>query len=223
MSLERTRVFAIFPTLSSPENYTSCLGAPLYTDHKRAQQELLKQHFVRTAQLQQIERDTRAKELQRISIEYRHASPKKLFFALARVPKEKKVESDLDVGIYWTWASGDVVFLPYGVIDLGSKGFTPATVSLTGWAPLTEDELTILRMEQALQGPSLRPEPTIDVDNMSEMLKFEWRANKADQPPKRPSDHVSQAMERSRRLRDTRAAFTPERQHRYPRNRSGKS
>jgi len=222
MSLERTRVFAIFPTLSSPENYTSCLGATLYTDHQKAQQELTKQHFVRKAQLEQVERDTRSRELQRISSAYRHASPKKLFFALASVPKEKKVESDLDVGIYWTWASGDDVFLPYGVIDLGSKGFTPATVSLTGWELLTEDEITVIRVEQALRGSVRRTEIGVDLDR-AEMFKLDWRANKADQPPKRPSDHLSQAMERTRRLRDTRAAFTPQRQHRYPRNRSGKS
>jgi len=121
MSLARTRVFAIFPTLSSPENYTSCLGAPLYTDHQKAQKELNHQHFMRVSQIEEFERDDRW-----------------------------RVESDLDINIYWTWASGDDVFLPYGVIDLGSKGFTPAAVSLTGWVLLTEDERTILRVEKVL-------------------------------------------------------------------------
>jgi len=123
MPLERTRVFAIFPTMEHPESYTSCLGATLYTDHRKAQKELNHRHFMRVSQIEEFERDDRW-----------------------------RVESDLDAGIYWTWASGDDVFLPYGAIDLSSKGFTPAAVPMTGWALLTEDEVTIIGMEHALLG-----------------------------------------------------------------------
>jgi hypothetical protein len=221
MSLERTRVFAIFPTMDHSENYTSCLGAPLFTNHKKAQQELLRRHFVRVAELQQIEKDNHARELQELMERYKDAPPNKLFSKLMRASREKKVESDLDISIYWTWAPGDDVFLPYGVIDLTSKGYTPATISLTGWVLLDEDEITVLRMEEALQGTTTRPEPELILDSMA-AVSFKWRSDLEKDAPKRPRDHISQAMAGSRRLRDTRPAFTPQRQHRYARDRSGK-